>query len=291
MSPHTDAGELLKAAQALVDEIAKRGTHNGWKRLDSAIQAASQGNTNCDCGFSAEVCSTNPCMRKKLATSGLVPDAKYPNVGKSQAASHGRAGEIAQRFADILFSQGKIEVSWDGMSDEERDAYLVAASTTSQGSAGGERSEVQSREAVARIIDPDAWLLYDNANALTKMQGPVSLWRVEPSLAKADAILSLGAAQASPASSVVEALQIAAGRIAGMGAAAARINLFGRLSEAYGAAEVEVKQLAKQIQSGEEIEDRNGIKHQFTGVPSLPSAQSKAPFNIGAYIDDNTEDQ
>lgn len=89
-----------------------------------------------------------------------------------------------------------------------------------------------------------------------------------------------GAAQASPASSVVEALQIAAGRIAGMGTAAARINLFGRLSEAYGAAEVEVKQLAKQIQSGEEIEDRNGIKHQFTGVSSLPSAPAQASRDV-----------
>lgn len=46
------------------------------------------------------------------------------------------------------------------------------------------------REKVARIIDPDAWLLYDNTNEVTKMQKPVSLWRVEPSLTKADCILA-----------------------------------------------------------------------------------------------------
>jgi hypothetical protein len=35
----------------------------------------------CDCGFSAQVCKTNPCMRKKMATSGLNPGAKYPYCG------------------------------------------------------------------------------------------------------------------------------------------------------------------------------------------------------------------
>lgn len=61
-----------------------------------------------------------------------------------------------------------------------------------------QKSEVRSREAIARIVDHDAWELYDNANTLTKMQKPISLWRIEPSLAKADAILTLSAAQASP---------------------------------------------------------------------------------------------
>lgn len=51
------------------------------------------------------------------------------------------------------------------------------------------------REQMARIIDPDSWLLYDNANELTKMQKPVSGWRVDPSLAKADAILALQPAE------------------------------------------------------------------------------------------------
>lgn len=46
------------------------------------------------------------------------------------------------------------------------------------------------RELIARIIDPEAWLLYDNTNEMTKMQKPVSLWRIEPSLAKADAIVA-----------------------------------------------------------------------------------------------------
>lgn len=45
-------------------------------------------------------------------------------------------------------------------------------------------------EKVARIIDPDAWILYDKANELTKMHERVSVWRVLPSLDKADAIIA-----------------------------------------------------------------------------------------------------
>lgn len=45
-----------------------------------------QASANCDCGFSAEICKTNPCMRKKMATSGLVPEAKYPYCGTESAA-------------------------------------------------------------------------------------------------------------------------------------------------------------------------------------------------------------
>src|SRR5271168_3678908 len=37
------------------------------------------------------------------------------------------AKALASRFADSLFSQDKIEVSLAGMSDEEREAYLIAA--------------------------------------------------------------------------------------------------------------------------------------------------------------------
>jgi hypothetical protein len=36
---------------------------------------------SCDCGFTAEACRANHCQRKKVATSGLVPDAKWPDTG------------------------------------------------------------------------------------------------------------------------------------------------------------------------------------------------------------------
>jgi hypothetical protein len=36
---------------------------------------------------------------------------------------------IAQRFADSLFAQDKIEVNWSGMSADEKAAYLTAAGT------------------------------------------------------------------------------------------------------------------------------------------------------------------
>ncbi len=33
----------------------------------------------CECGFSTEVCATNPCMRKKVHLAGLTPDSKWPD--------------------------------------------------------------------------------------------------------------------------------------------------------------------------------------------------------------------
>lgn len=55
------------------------------------------------------------------------------------------------------------------------------------------------------------------------------------------------------AASPLRALQIAADELRGMKVAAARINLFGALHEAYGAAEVTVRQLAEKIEKGEEV--------------------------------------
>lgn len=46
---------------------------------------------NCDCGFSAEVCATNPCMRKKVHRAGLTPGSKWPDTG-SPSVSRSSAG-------------------------------------------------------------------------------------------------------------------------------------------------------------------------------------------------------
>ena len=59
-------------------------------------------------------------------------------------------------------------------------------------------SPAPGREEIARVIDPDAWLLFENANVLTMMRPTVSEWRVAPSLTKADAILALFHAPADP---------------------------------------------------------------------------------------------
>jgi hypothetical protein len=59
-----------------MDYVPPHASYLGPARTTSSVPS-----TECDCGFSAEVCKTNPCMRKKMATSGLNPDAKYPNVG------------------------------------------------------------------------------------------------------------------------------------------------------------------------------------------------------------------
>jgi hypothetical protein len=74
-----------------------------------------------------------------------------------------------------------------------------------------------------------------------------------------------------------KALRIAADEIRGMGMAAARINLFGALHEAYGAAEVTARQLAEKIEKGEEVEDCNGIKHSFGGSPEMDDEEYSCP--------------
>ena len=36
----------------------------------------------CDCGFPADECGANPCMRKKVHLAGLTPESKWPNTGR-----------------------------------------------------------------------------------------------------------------------------------------------------------------------------------------------------------------
>lgn len=36
---------------------------------------------NCDCGFSAEVCATNRCLRKKTHLAGMTPGSQWPDTG------------------------------------------------------------------------------------------------------------------------------------------------------------------------------------------------------------------
>lgn len=60
--------------------------------------------------------------------------------------------EIAQCFADSLFSQGKIEVSWAGMSDEEHAAYIIAASTVTALRSAPIGNDAAVRERIARAI-------------------------------------------------------------------------------------------------------------------------------------------
>jgi hypothetical protein len=46
-----------------------------------------QGSMACECGFSREVCATNPCMRKKVHLAGLTPGSKWPEgapIGEAQ---------------------------------------------------------------------------------------------------------------------------------------------------------------------------------------------------------------
>lgn len=38
----------------------------------------------CDCGFPADECGANPCMRKKVHLAGLTPESKWPNTGKAR---------------------------------------------------------------------------------------------------------------------------------------------------------------------------------------------------------------
>jgi hypothetical protein len=41
----------------------------------------------CDCGFAADACGTNPCMRKKIHLAGLTPGSKWPNTGQPAPAA------------------------------------------------------------------------------------------------------------------------------------------------------------------------------------------------------------
>jgi hypothetical protein len=41
----------------------------------------------CDCGFTADECGTNPCMRKKIHLAGLTPGSKWPNTGQPAPAA------------------------------------------------------------------------------------------------------------------------------------------------------------------------------------------------------------
>ncbi|WP_439398533.1 hypothetical protein ACRQ5Q_14630 [Bradyrhizobium sp. PMVTL-01] len=84
--------------------------------------------------------------------------------------------------------------------------------------------------------------------------------------------------------SVVDALELAAGKINGMGMAAAHANVFGPLKEAYFAAETEIAQLAKSIKKGEEVTDRNGLKHHFGGSPSGGAASQLRNLVDWAYL-------
>ncbi len=74
--------------------VGERGPHNRDLVENVTMSAlASEAGSNCDCGFSAEACAANHCMRKKLATSGLKPDAKYPDTGTSSPSSTNRGGQ------------------------------------------------------------------------------------------------------------------------------------------------------------------------------------------------------
>ncbi len=80
----------------------------------------------------------------------------------------------------------------------QRIAEEPSALTHRQAAALIRSAPAPGREEIARVIDPDAWLLFENANVLTMMRPTVSEWRVAPSLTKADAILALFHAPADP---------------------------------------------------------------------------------------------
>lgn len=86
-SPLTRVRELSPTA-ALCREAAAE-----IERLRNVVQSMKEP-MNCECGFSVEVCATNPCMRKKVHSAGLTPGSKWPEaapIGKrieDTATSH-----------------------------------------------------------------------------------------------------------------------------------------------------------------------------------------------------------
>jgi hypothetical protein len=83
----SDAGyEITLPWEGSQDDV-ERGRYEALRNALVAACIAPAGNdgVNCDCGFSAADCRTNPCYRKKVATSGLAPDASYPYCGDDAA--------------------------------------------------------------------------------------------------------------------------------------------------------------------------------------------------------------
>ena len=55
-----------------------RLTEKGFHALPGGHMTAP---AECDCGFSAEVCATNPCLRKKTHLAGMTPGSQWPDTG------------------------------------------------------------------------------------------------------------------------------------------------------------------------------------------------------------------
>lgn len=80
-----------------VDEVCNEGLKHVIAATPTPPSADVEDETKCECGFLASACRTNPCYRKKTATSGLVPNAKYPDLGHlpaTRAVSEIDAGQI-----------------------------------------------------------------------------------------------------------------------------------------------------------------------------------------------------
>lgn len=72
----------------------------------------------CDCGFSADECGANPCMRKKVHLAGLTPESKWPNTGTTRQPA-GLAQGSREAFDD--------QVGWIIEKDDPPVYHLITA--------------------------------------------------------------------------------------------------------------------------------------------------------------------
>jgi hypothetical protein len=110
--------EMLDLAHLLAEEfeISVATEDQLQKVIDLVRGPPSQGAATCDCGFSAEDCATNPCVRKKVHLAGMTPNSKWPNTGVPAQEAAGKP--VAWRIVpeDTLFLLGAT------ISDDETDA-------------------------------------------------------------------------------------------------------------------------------------------------------------------------
>ncbi len=112
LAPAEKAGDEPQMPEAAKAQSLKTDwcptCHRGWNLYQRPAtptppSADVEDETKCECGFLASACRTNPCYRKKTATSGLVPNAKYPDLGHLPAT---RA--VSEIDAELLDTKNKI---------------------------------------------------------------------------------------------------------------------------------------------------------------------------------------
>lgn len=102
--------------------------HKAMHALSYAVEAVSPSPTwrdgapskplQCECGFNAETCATNPCLRKKIHLAGMTPGSKWPDgapIAAPPAVDRAAVIEALRPFGEI----GK-RLGWIDIGDDDR---------------------------------------------------------------------------------------------------------------------------------------------------------------------------